>query len=361
LPIQIGLVVVLGMASACAAPTAGRSAPAAQSTRAPAVTQPSATADLPGPAFPTAVTPAVPTPTPPASRGTDDLIAAAAPRTALALLGTLAVRGRAPKTGYSRAEFGAAWTDTDRNGCDTRDDILRRDLTGVTLRAGTHRCVVVAGTLAGPYTGRTISFAKSDASAVQVDHVVSLSDAWQTGAQSWPAAKRLAFANDPLDLLAVAGSANAAKSDSDAASWLPPNKGYRCAMVARQTAVKAKYGLWVKPAERDAIARVLAACPALLAPSGGGPTVAPLATAAARTSSPRPTQPGTAVAGPAPTTTYANCTAMHQAYPGGVARPGAVDHRASGGRAKYPPYYSQALYDANTKSDRDKDGVACEQ
>lgn len=271
------------------------------------------------------------------------LIAAAPPRTALALLGTLAVKGRAPKTGYSRDQFGPAWADTDRNGCDTRDDVLKRDLTGVTFRAGTHGCVVLTGRLADPYTGRTLAFSKSDAGAVQIDHVVALSDAWQTGAQTWAAGTRLAFANDPLELLAVDAGANDAKSDSDAASWLPPNKGYRCAMVARQVAVKAAYGLWVTPAERDAIARVLSTCPGRLVPTGGAPT-----------------QDRTAVTTTSvDAQTYASCTEMHAVYPGGVARPGAVDKRSSG-HATYPPHVSQALYDANAGRDRDHDGVACE-
>lgn len=353
--IRLGLVLGLALTSACGAQAAGTVAMAGTATAEGDASPASPVASSPtsSPSPPTA-------PEPARTQGADDLIAAAAPRTALALLGTLAVRGRAPKTGYSREQFGQAWADTDRNGCDTRNDILRRDLTGTQLRDGTHGCVVLSGSLADPYTGRAISFVKSRAGAVQIDHVVSLSDGWQTGAQSWLAGKRVAFANDPLDLLAVDGSANTAKSDSDAASWLPPNKSYRCAMVARQTAVKAKYGLWVKPAERDAIARVLSTCPSQPAPSGGTPTLAPFVSAPARTSSPSPQPATTGAAGSAPATTYANCTAMHADYKGGVARPGAVDHRTSG-HAKYPPYYSQALYDANTKSDRDRDGVACEQ
>ena len=187
-------------------------------------------------------------------------ITGAESRTALATLSTLAVKGRAAKTGYHRDLFGPAWADTDRNGCDTRNDILARDLTGETFRAGTRNCVVLSGEFVEPYTGRTVSFSKADAGAVQIDHVVALSDAWQKGAQSWSASKRLAFANDPLELLAVDGPTNAAKSDGDAATWLPPNKAYRCAMVARQVAVKAKYGLWVTSAERDAVSRVLGSC-----------------------------------------------------------------------------------------------------
>ena len=189
-------------------------------------------------------------------------IARAPTGSALAALREVAVRGRAPKTGYSRAQFGPAWADVDHNGCDTRDDVLRRDLTDIRVRAATRGCVVVAGNLADPYTGKPIAFSKSAAAKVQIDHVVALSDAWQTGAQGWSDATRLAFANDPLELLAVDGTANQDKGDSDAASWLPPQKSFRCAYVSRQVAVKLRYHLWVTGAERDAIARVLQKCPA---------------------------------------------------------------------------------------------------
>jgi hypothetical protein len=180
-----------------------------------------------------------------------------APESALSLLATLPVKGRAPKTGYRRSAFGAPWADVDHNGCRTRDDVLSRDLRDVQRR---DRCVVVAGVLLDPYTHQELVFRKADAAAVQIDHVVSLSDAWQTGAQQWTADKRLQFANDPLELLAVGAAVNDAKSDSDAASWLPPYKPFRCAFVTRQVQVKAKYGLWVTAAERDAIRRVLVGC-----------------------------------------------------------------------------------------------------
>ncbi|NAZ74793.1 DUF1524 domain-containing protein, partial [Kineococcus sp. T13] len=187
--------------------------------------------------------------------------AGGAPGTALAQLGTLAVKGRAPRTGYERERFGDGWSDADGNGCDTRDDVLARDLTGEVLDPG--GCVVLSGTLADPYGGGTIAFARGEGTsgAVQVDHVVALSDAWQKGAQRWDAAERVAFANDPLELLAVDGPLNGQKGDGDAATWLPPNTGFRCSYVARQVAVKAAWGLWVTAAERDAIARVLATCP----------------------------------------------------------------------------------------------------
>jgi hypothetical protein len=177
------------------------------------------------------------------------------------VLETLSVQGRGPKTGYAREAFGARWSDVDRNGCDTRDDILNRDLRAKEWRPGTHECVVVAGVLRDPYTGQRLTFTKEHAEAVQIDHVVALSDAWQKGAAQWDARRRLAFANDPLNLLAVDGPTNSRKSDGDAATWLPPERSFRCRYVARMVAVKAKWKLSVTPAEHDAIARVLARCP----------------------------------------------------------------------------------------------------
>ncbi|PNI09552.1 hypothetical protein CXX84_04695 [Arthrobacter sp. AFG7.2] len=181
---------------------------------------------------------------------------------ALLQLEALPVKGRAPKTGYTREEFGPAWADVDRNGCDTRNDILARDLEAETFKPGTRDCVVATGTLADKYTGTTISFVRGQdtSSAVQIDHLIPLSDAWQKGAQQLSAEQRKQFANDPLNLMAADGSTNGAKGDKDAASWLPPHKPFRCEYVARQTAVKAKYQLWVTQAEHDAISGILAGC-----------------------------------------------------------------------------------------------------
>lgn len=182
---------------------------------------------------------------------------------AVAALARLPVKGKAPLTGYDRELFGPRWSDVDRNGCDTRNDILRRDLRPFAVKPGTNGCVVLNGLLADPFSGRTIAFQRgSQTSAdVQIDHVVALANAWQTGAFRWSADQRLRFANDPLNLLAVDGRLNLAKRDSDAASWLPPYRAGRCPMVARQIAAKQQYGLWVTGAERDAMARVLAGCP----------------------------------------------------------------------------------------------------
>jgi hypothetical protein len=181
---------------------------------------------------------------------------------ALVQLESIPVKGRAPKTGYTRDEFGPAWADTDRNGCDTRNDILARDLTDETFKQGTNNCVVMTGVLADKYTGTTITFTRGQdtSSDVQIDHIVSLSDAWQKGAQQLNADQRKELANDPLNLMAADGPTNGAKGDKDAATWLPPNKAFRCEYVARQTAVKAKYSLWVTQAEHNAIATTLQGC-----------------------------------------------------------------------------------------------------
>jgi len=186
---------------------------------------------------------------------------------ALAQLETLEVKGRAPMTGYDRANYGPAWSDDvrvegGRNGCDTRNDILRRDLTDITIRPGTHGCVVESGTLLDPYTGTTINFVRGPRSReVHIDHIVALADSWQKGAQSWDADTRRDFANDPRNLITVGAAPNQQKGASDAATWLPPNKAHRCAYATSIVDVKATYGLWVTAAEKDALHRELMQCP----------------------------------------------------------------------------------------------------
>jgi hypothetical protein len=185
------------------------------------------------------------------------------PGLATVLLETLAVKGRAPKTGYTRDQFGQAWADVDRNGCDTRNDILKRDLTGISYKPGTRNCVVASGTLVDRYSGETINFLRGNITSmeVQIDHVVALSNAWQTGAFKLSADQRKALANDPLNLFAVKGRLNSQKGDGDAATWLPPLKSFRCTYVAQQIAVKAKYSLWVVAPEKAAMVSILAKCP----------------------------------------------------------------------------------------------------
>ncbi|MCR2809563.1 MULTISPECIES: DUF1524 domain-containing protein [unclassified Microbacterium] len=265
---------------------------------------------------------------------------ATADRTALAVLATLEVKGRAARTGYDRDQFGQRWLDVDRNGCDTRNDTLARDLTAV-VKSGV--CKVMSGVLADPLTGTSISFVRGQGTSelVQIDHVVALSDAWQKGAQQLTADQRATFANDPLNLLAVDGKSNAQKADGDAATWLPKNKAFRCAYVARQVSVKATYRLWVTQAEHDAIARVLAGCPEEPAATSAYAAPAPAPAPAPAEPAPAPVQPAPVEPAPAPPVSvyYENCTAVRAA--------GAAPIRAG------EPGYSSKL-------DRDGDGIGCE-
>lgn len=185
---------------------------------------------------------------------------------AASVLGKLAVKGRAPKTGYARNLFSDGWGQI--GYCDTRNFILKRDLKSITWRAG-ENCIVATGVLLDPYTGASIKFVRGvkTSLAVQIDHVVAVSDAWQKGAQQLSADARYSFYNDPLNLLAVDGPTNSAKGDGDAATWLPPNRAFRCPYVARQVAVKAKYKLWVTAAEKAAIQGILAKCPKQIIPN----------------------------------------------------------------------------------------------
>ncbi len=283
--------------------------PTATPTTAPPTAAAVVTTPPPVPAPTAATTPvAVPVPVRTSARSATGPAAAA--------LAALAVKGRAAKTGYSRDAFGPAWADVDNNGCDTRDDVLRRDLTGTTVTAGSGGCEVATGTLTDPYSGTTIPFTRGvDTSAeVQIDHVVALSNAWQTGAFAWTPDVRERFANDPLNLLAVQGRLNSQKGDGDSATWLPPATGIRCAYVARQVAVKTKYRLWATAPERAATARLLTGCPgqtlpttaasAVPAPDPGAdpaPPAAPVTTAPTHGPSPRPTpRPTVEPTSPAP-------------------------------------------------------------
>jgi len=327
---------------------------------------PSTTTTPSGPSsLPTAPSPSASTPTP-----TGTPLGPAA-----VLVQSLEVKGRAPKTGYDRGLFGQAWADTDRNGCDTRNDVLRRDLTALSTKAGTNGCVATAGTLNDPYSGQQVTFSASDG-LVEIDHIVSLMDAWQKGAQQWDTAQRTRFANDPLNLLAVSASLNSQKGDGDAATWLPPNQAYRCEYVARQAQVKHLYSLAVTAAERQAMLDTLANCPGQTLPTSADPPTPvpdPLMTSTPTpASTPVPFMPPSASSNPPARTTepaptsraadsYSNCTALRVDYRHGVARVGGVD-LVSGKRRNPQPAYtvSDALYNANSTLDRDDDGVACE-
>lgn len=185
----------------------------------------------------------------------DTVDSSGASSSALEKLNALEVKGRAAKTGYARTEFGNGWGKI--QGCSVRQVILVRDLKQVVMK---DECTVESGVLDDPYTGETIHFNRAQSAAVQIDHVVALSDAWQKGAQYLSKEHRIALANDSLNLLASDGPANQQKGDADAATWLPKNKAFRCAYIERQIEVKAAYQLWVTPAEKEAMVRVLSSC-----------------------------------------------------------------------------------------------------
>ncbi|MGY4642364.1 GmrSD restriction endonuclease domain-containing protein [Cellulomonas sp. URHB0016] len=329
----------LGVSSTAASPDG---APQTASTAAPTTAVPSTAAPSPT-AVPPEPTRTVLTPAPEPTPEVEAQGAAAGPPTALATALRLEVKGRAARTGYDRDLFGHGWGDVDRNGCDTRNDILARDLADETFKAGTGDCVVLTGSLTDPYSARTIAFVRGaeTSGAVQIDHVVALSDAWQKGAQAWDEPTRVRFANDPMNLLAVDGPLNMQKGDGDTATWLPPNKAYRCAYVARQVGVKVSYGLWVSEAERGAMVSVLSTCPGEPLPDGSSvppvPTSEPAPVTAARAPA-----PGPAVAEPEAeraTVYYSSCAAA----------------RAAGAAPVHlgDPGYGPHL-------DRDHDGVGCE-
>lgn len=186
-------------------------------------------------------------------------------RLALKVLERLETKGRAPKTNYKREQFYQNWPTVE--GCSLRQRIIAREF-GETKKLAEDGCKVISGKFREPYTGKELNFATSQeiAQDIQVDHVVALSDAWQKGAQNQTKKQRFQIATDPLNLLAVEAKANLEKLDSDAASWLPPNKAFRCQYVARQIAVKFKYQLWITMAEREAMRGVLEKCPQEMLP-----------------------------------------------------------------------------------------------
>jgi hypothetical protein len=195
--------------------------------------------------------------------------------TVLQDLASLPVRSAQFASGYDRDYFGDAWTDVDRNGCDTRNDVLRRDLKSPQIKPGTRGCLVLSGGFVDPYSGATMTFQRGSATSglVQIDHVVALANAWHSGAHAWDDARRLSFANDPLNLLAVDGDINQEKSASDAAEWLPPLESAQCGYATQQITVKKTHQLSVTASEKAALADVLAACTTveLLAPAGDVP------------------------------------------------------------------------------------------
>jgi hypothetical protein len=304
----IAFVVILGSSVAYGAthPT-DESVQASASTSPVHASSPTASPTHPAKPKPTPSLEAHPTPTPIAATAVPAVApAGSTPGTALALLATLPVKAALPITGYQRtADFGSAWLDMDHNGCDTRNDILVRDLTAITRNA---KCQVLTGSLNNPYTGQTIAFQRGEKTSalVQIDHVVALGDAWETGAQALTQTQREQLANDDGNLLAVDEHDNEQKGDKDASAWLPPSVAFQCKYVAIQISIKAAYGLWVTPAESAAMNRVLGTCPSqpvttaefASVPAVSVAAAAPVAAAAAQPA-PAPTKVAAAASNPA--------------------------------------------------------------
>jgi Protein of unknown function (DUF1524) len=170
---------------------------------------------------------------------------------------------------YRRVAFGDTWTDDNpapggHNGCDTRNDVLDRDLVDKTY-VSIKRCpnAVATGTLRDPYTNATVAFVRGNqvGASVQIDHIVPLALAWDLGARHWTDEMRLRFANDPANLLAVAGQANQDKGDAEPAAWMPPNSAFRCQYAMQFIAVLRGYGLPVDAPSATVLRDAAATCP----------------------------------------------------------------------------------------------------
>lgn len=176
--------------------------------------------------------------------------------------------------GYDRERYFGGWASNGCGAATTRDTILARDLKSAVKNS---KCQVTSGTLSDPYTGRTIQFrrGRNTSSAVQIDHVVALLDAWESGARDWDQAKRVEYANSPDVLLASDGPANMAKGsglDVNGTSlyrsqnsgapdiWMPDNKAYRCDYMAKRATIKSKWGLTMTPREKQQTVSVLSQC-----------------------------------------------------------------------------------------------------
>lgn len=306
---------------------------------------PSATAQEPvATPSPTPSATASPTPSPTASSASTDEPSAqdAATGTALAALHALDVKAEYPGTDYEREAFGDGWVDVDRNGCDTRNDMLAERLESISWNGS---CTIVSGDLADPFTGSWITFERGGASEVDIDHLVALSAAWSTGAADWEYAKRVAFANDPLNLEPVDAGQNRSKGDDDASEWLPPSEDFHCQYVARQVAVKTKYALWVTPAEFAAMDQVLTACPEEPMPDAGDQPVVAAGVkepAPAKTESPEPVE----TTEPAPSEPEEELDPDYGAC-----------YKLPAGKG---PYYKDKDPEYHYYQDRDGDGVVCE-
>lgn len=181
---------------------------------------------------------------------------------AVSMLERLTVAQSGSMAGYSREEFphwaseaaSYGWTEPD-GSCDVRDAALIRDGEGVRIDGD---CSITSGTWLDPYTGQTLT----DASEVDIDHLVPLANAWRSGASSarWSTADREAYANDPRVLLSADDAANQIKGDKGPEAWKPPNRDYWCEYSRRWIWIKLDWQLSINPAEMTALRQMLGTC-----------------------------------------------------------------------------------------------------
>ena len=193
--------------------------------------------------------------------GADDADAPAAPAPTASTAPPAAPPPTTSAAEYDRDLFGPRWADVDRNGCDTRNDILARDLSDVVYKPGTNDCVVLSGILHDSYTGETVTFTRISEGyqPVQIDHIIPLAVAWASGADSWTEEQRTQFANDPANLQTT--TANQAKGDSTPSAWMPTAEGAACEYSTRYLDVATVYALEIPTADRDALTAALTSCP----------------------------------------------------------------------------------------------------
>ncbi|MGD9618652.1 MAG: HNH endonuclease family protein [Mycolicibacterium sp.] len=186
------------------------------------------------------------------------------------LAGVAEIPARIRGYDYRRDAFGEAWTDETTapggyNGCDTRNDILDRDLLDKAY-VSIKRCpnAVGSGTLLDPYTSRLVPFTRGNrvGAAVQIDHIVPLALAWDLGARDWTEEMRIRFANDPANLLAVDGPTNQDKGDKEPAEWMPPNSAFHCQYAMQFIAVLRGYRLPVDAPSAAVLRDAAQSCPA---------------------------------------------------------------------------------------------------
>jgi hypothetical protein len=166
------------------------------------------------------------------------------------------------RDGYSRDLF-KHWIDADGDGCDTRHEVLiAESLTPVSVGSG---CALSGGSWTSLYDGMT----SSDPSRFDIDHMVPLAEAWDSGASTWSAERRMRFANDlgvSWALLAVSASSNRSKGDRDPADWLPPSAGALCPYLSDWIAVKVRWQLSIDVREHAALLAEIQSCPSATMP-----------------------------------------------------------------------------------------------